>query len=121
MAARNTRRRANSLANVVPVRDTQVSQAVSRYDMSFPQNWRVEKLRSELTRNSVSFRKTDKKRRLIQLCKDNGLIPTSNSTPDDLTNSQQNVENSELTKLTNTEAELQNTVAMLSRNVDKLS
>ena len=121
MAARNTRRRANSLANVVPVRDTQVTQTVSRYDMSFPQNWTVEQLRSELTRNSVSFRKTDKKARLIQLCKDNGLISTRNSIPDGLTNSQQDVENSELTKLTNTVAELQNTVAMLSRNVDKLS
>lgn len=97
MATRNTRRRANSLANVVPVRDTQVIQAVSRYDMSNPLNWTVEQLRSELTRNSVSFRKTDKKAKLIQLCRDKGLIPTQNSVSNDSTNLEQNRENSELT------------------------
>ena len=98
MATRNRRHRANSLANIIPIPDEQVVDPnVSRYDMRFPQNWTVEQLRSELAKNSVPFRKTDKKGKLIQLCKDNGLINGTQTSNDNESSDQgQNNNGSEI-------------------------
>lgn len=120
MAVRNTRHRQNSLADSVPIRDVQDDQAVSRYDMSLPQNWTVEQLRAELSRNDVPFRKTYKKAKLIQLCRESGLINPQNSDSVDSSNPGHSADSSEISKLTNTVAELQQTVAILSRNMDIL-
>lgn len=120
MSVRNTRHRHNSLADSIPIRDVQVNQAVSRYDMSLPQNWTVEQLRSELSRNNVPFRKTYKKARLMQLCRENGLVNPQNSGNMDSSTPEPSADRSEISKLTDTVAELQQTVAMLSRNMDLL-
>ena len=100
--------------------EQEVNQTASRYDMRFPQNWTVEQLRSELARNSVSFKKSDKKARLIQLCKDNGLINTQILVDTNSSDQGQSKDNSDITKLTNTVAELQQTVSLLSKNLDSL-
>lgn len=123
MANRIRRRhRADSLADVVPIVDSQSNQGInSRYDMSVPQNWTVEQLRAELVRNHVSFRKTAKKSRLIQLCKDNGLINTSTVVSTESTGSGQSREDSDIAKLCNTVAELQQTVSTLSQTMDRMA
>ena len=122
MATRNRRHRANSLADIIPIPDEQVVDPnVSRYDMRFPQNWTVEQLRSELAKNSVPFRKTDKKGKLIQLCKDNGLINGTQTSNDNESSDQgQNNNGSEINILTTSVAELQQTVSLLSRTLDTL-
>ena len=84
----------------------------SRYDMSFPQNWTVSQLRAELEQNNISFNKADKKSRLIQLCREHGLInEDSGTTGDEETNKQVDLSILE---------ELQKTVQILSGNVQKL-
>ena len=120
MASRNTRRRTNNVTNSVLRRNTQVDQSVSRYDMRFPQNWTVEQLRSELSKNNVPFGKTSKKSKLIQLCRDNGLINPQDSVSDDSLIPGKSADSSEISQLTNTVSQLQQTVAMLSRNMDLL-
>lgn len=124
MANRIRRRhRTDSLVDIVPLVESQPNHSNStnsRYDMSLPQNWTVEQLRAELARNNVSFSKTAKKTRLIQLCKDNGLINTPPVVSNVSTGSEQGREDSDIAKLQNTVSELQQTVATLSQNMDRM-
>ena len=48
--------------------------SIARYDMSLPQNWTVAYLRAELNRHNILYNKTNKKTKLIQLCRDNGVL-----------------------------------------------
>lgn len=123
MANRIRRRlRADRLVDVVPVVESPSNRGInSRYDMSVPQNWTVEQLRAELARNNVSFSKTAKKSRLIQLCKDNGLINIPTVTSSESTSSVQSREDSNISQLCSTVSELQQTVATLSQNMDRIT
>ena len=67
MATRPSRKRSRLVSNGANVDNT-------RYDLSMPQNWTVVQLKAELQQNNIPFSPSAKKSRLIQLCKDNGLI-----------------------------------------------
>lgn len=41
------------------VRSTYITSASAPYDLNRPENWTVEKLRGELRRNNVTFRRSD--------------------------------------------------------------
>lgn len=104
MATRNRRHRAtasNSLLDTVPLSNA----GSSRYDMNLSQNWSVAQLRAELEKNNVPFRKADKKVRLIQLCRESGLISQQERT--ELQSGQSELSgNTDITKLSATVADL---------------
>ena len=47
--------------------------------MTLPQNWTVAQLRTELSKNNVPFKNTAKEAKLIQLCREYGLINNQTS------------------------------------------
>lgn len=81
MASRTRRRQAASLTSdsVLNPGSKAVQKTNSRYDMNYPQNWTVSQLRAELEQNDIPFSKSDRKSRLIQLCREHGLIRNRNN------------------------------------------
>ena len=81
MASRTRRRQIASLTSdsVLNSGSNAEQQTNSRYDMSYPQNWTVSQLRAELEQNDISYSKSDRKSRLIQLCQEHGLIRNRNN------------------------------------------
>ena len=121
MATRQRRRRHQ--ADITELNGTTDS-GTSRYDMSLPQNWTVAQLKTELSKNNVAFNNTAKKAKLIQLCRENGLInnpspaaqlQSSNSTSQTVSESTSNI-----TELTKVVIELQKTVHELAGSVTTL-
>lgn len=98
--------------------NNQVRNSIARYDMSLPQNWTVAQLRAELNRHNISYNKTDKKTKLIQLCRDNGVLMGHQHGEQESLNI--NTGDNMLVSLTKTVAELQKTVLNLSGTVNKL-
>ena len=74
MATRNRRHRhvVDMLAD--PDNNIRSNENNARFDSGLSKNWTVAQLRAELSRNDISFNKSDKKLKLLQLCKDNGLV-----------------------------------------------
>ena len=120
MAHRTRRRHTAALANdsVLNSDTDSVQQRNSRYDMSHPQNWTVAQLRSELQQNNVAFAKADKKSKLIQLCRDHGLIGNLNNS--ETADNENPINETNLTILTKSVEELKRTVKLLSGNVQNL-
>ena len=115
MATRSSRKRSRSVSNIANVDNT-------RYDLSMPQNWTVVQLKAELQQNNIPFSPSAKKSRLIQLCKDNGLIDgrVAPLPPPQQAQSGAEHPNNSVLELTKTVAELQKTVRDLSENVNHL-
>ena len=115
MATRPSRKRSRLVSNGANVDNT-------RYDLSMPQNWTVVQLKAELQQNNIPFSPSSKKSRLIQLCKDNGLIDDRIAPLPPPQQAQSGAEhpNNSLLELTKTVAELQKTVLDLSKNVTHL-
>lgn len=119
MASRNRRLQIPPSSDVsLGTGNNQVRNSIARYDMSLPQNWTVAQLRAELNRHKISYNKTDKKTKLVQLCIDNGVLMGHQPGEQDLQDS--NPGDNMLVSLTKTVAELQKTVLNLSGTVNKL-
>lgn len=124
MADRPSRRRSRTVT--IPVTQTSTHSDNSRYDMSLPQNWSVKQLKTVLQQNNVLVSGSVKKSRLIQLCKDHGLLDQRVSMPQDnliAETSQDKAETmnqSTVTELTKAVVELQRTVRDLTDNVSQL-
>ena len=118
MAHRVRRRHLSAQLNDNVLNNTtrQVQQRNSRYDMNNPQNWTVSQLRAELEQNNITFNKVDKKSKLIQLCRENGLFGKNSTSADD---GHQNKE-ADLSILSKSVEELQKTVQILTGNIQKL-
>ena len=120
MAHRTKRRQTATHSNdsVLNAGTNSLQQINSCYDMSYPQNWTVSQLRSELEQNNIIFNKADKKSKLIQLCREHGLIGNLNNSTTPNTENPDNETN--ISILSKSVEELQRTIQLLSGNVQKL-
>lgn len=120
MASRNRRRQTASLTldSVLNSGSNTVQQTNSRYDMSYPQNWTVSQLRAELEQNDIPFSKSDRKSRLIQLCREHGLIINRNS--NEAKGNMETSDEKDLSAISKSVEELQKSVQLLTGHVNKL-
>ena len=91
----------------------------SRFDSGLSKNWTVAQLRVELSRYDITFNKSDKKLKLLQLCKDNGLVtPTTLGQEVPIPVAREGAV--DLSQITKTVQELTESVTNLSRRVDSI-
>ena len=93
--------------------------------MTLPQNWTIAKLRTESFKTNVPFKNTAKKAKLIQLCRENGLINSPNDSAQlQSSNGTSHIGSepttSNITELTKVVMELHKTVQELAGSVTTL-